>query len=42
MAGDSDELRRLGRDVLGDLGVDDERNEWLGETLREFLIRNRS
>jgi DNA-binding PucR family transcriptional regulator len=34
MAGDVDELRRFVTDVLGDLGVDDERNEWLRETLR--------
>ena len=42
MAGDLDELRRFVADVLGDLGVDDERNGWLRETLREFLLRNRS
>ncbi|SOJ54838.1 Purine catabolism regulatory protein [Mycobacterium simulans] len=42
LAGDVDELRRFVADVLGDLGVDDERNEWLRETLREFLARNRS
>jgi DNA-binding PucR family transcriptional regulator len=42
MASDLDELRRLVGDVLGDLGVDDERNRWLRETLREFLVRNRS
>ena len=28
--------------MLGDLSVDDERNGWLRETLREFLARNRS
>ena len=42
MAGDVDELRRFVTDVLGDLAVDDERNGWLRETLREFLARNRS
>jgi DNA-binding PucR family transcriptional regulator len=42
MAGDMDELRRFVTDVLGDLGIDDERNGWLRETLREFLARNRS
>jgi DNA-binding PucR family transcriptional regulator len=42
MAGDVDQLRRFVGDVLGDLGVDDERNGWLRETLREFLARNRS
>jgi DNA-binding PucR family transcriptional regulator len=42
MAGDVDELRRFVTDVLGDLCGDDERNEWLRETLREFLARNRS
>jgi DNA-binding PucR family transcriptional regulator len=42
MASDVDQLRRLVTDVLGDLGVDDERNGWLRETLREFLARNRS
>lgn len=42
MAGDVDELRHFVADVLGDLGVDDERNRWLRETLREFLARNRS
>ena len=42
MAGDVDELRRFVSDVLGDLSVDDERNEWLRETLRVFLARNRS
>ena len=42
MAGDVDGLRRFVTDVLGELAVDDERNEWLRETLREFLARNRS
>jgi DNA-binding PucR family transcriptional regulator len=42
MAGDVDELRRFVSDVLGDLSVDDERNGWLRETLREFLAHNRS
>jgi DNA-binding PucR family transcriptional regulator len=42
MATDVDELRRFVSDVLGDLSVDDERNGWLRETLREFLARNRS
>ena len=42
MAGDMNALRSFVADVLGDLGVDDERNEWLRETLREFLVRNRS
>ncbi|MCV7075928.1 PucR family transcriptional regulator [Mycobacterium szulgai] len=42
MAGDVDELRRFVADVLGDLSVDNERNGWLRETLREFLVRNRS
>jgi DNA-binding PucR family transcriptional regulator len=42
MASDVDQLRRFVSDVLGDLGVDDERNGWLRETLREFLARNRS
>lgn len=42
MAGDVDELRRFVADVLGDLAGAGERNEWLRETLREFLIRNRS
>jgi DNA-binding PucR family transcriptional regulator len=42
MASDVKELGRFVTDVLGDLGVDDERNEWLRETLREFLARNRS
>jgi len=42
MAGDVDALRAFVADVLGDLSVDDERNEWLRETLREFLVRNRS
>jgi DNA-binding PucR family transcriptional regulator len=42
MAADVDELRRFVTDVLGDLSVDDERNGWLRETLREFLASNRS
>jgi DNA-binding PucR family transcriptional regulator len=42
MSSDVDELRRFVTDVLGDLSVDDERNGWLRETLREFLARNRS
>jgi DNA-binding PucR family transcriptional regulator len=42
MASDLDELRRFTTDVLGELAVDDERNKWLRETLREFLARNRS
>jgi DNA-binding PucR family transcriptional regulator len=42
MAGDVKDLGRFVTDVLGDLSVDDERNEWLRETLREFLARNRS
>lgn len=42
MASDVEELRRFVTDVLGDLGVDDQRSEWLRETLREFLARNRS
>lgn len=42
MASDLDELRRFVTDVLGDLGVDNERNGWVRETLREFLVRNRS
>lgn len=42
MAGDPDALRRFVTDVLGELSGADERNEWLRETLREFLARNRS
>lgn len=42
MATDIDELQQFVSDVLGDLSVDDERNGWLRETLREFLARNRS
>jgi DNA-binding PucR family transcriptional regulator len=42
MASDLDQLRRFVSDVLGDLSTDDERNQWLRETLREFLARNRS
>jgi hypothetical protein len=37
-----DGLRRFTGDVLGDLGIDDERSQWLRDTLREFLARNRS
>jgi DNA-binding PucR family transcriptional regulator len=42
MASDLDALRRFVGQVLGELAGDDERNEWLRETLREFLARNRS
>lgn len=42
MAGDMDELVRFVADALGDLAVDDERNQWLRDTLRQFLARNRS
>jgi DNA-binding PucR family transcriptional regulator len=42
ISGDVKDLGRFVTDVLGDLSVDDERNEWLRETLREFLARNRS
>nr|VTO95871.1 Purine catabolism regulatory protein [Mycobacterium riyadhense] len=42
MASDMDELRRFVADALGALSVDDERSQWLRETLREFLARNRS
>jgi DNA-binding PucR family transcriptional regulator len=42
MASDMDELRCFTADVLGELGIDDERNQWLRDTLREFLARNRS
>ncbi|ORB93159.1 hypothetical protein B1T49_25965 [Mycobacterium persicum] len=42
IAGDVDALRRYVAEVLGELSVDEERNEWLRETLREFLVRNRS
>ncbi|OSC40807.1 PucR family transcriptional regulator [Mycobacterium decipiens] len=42
MADDVDELGRFVADALGDLSVDDERNDWLRETLRQFLVRNRS
>jgi DNA-binding PucR family transcriptional regulator len=42
MAGDMGELRRFTAEVLGELAVDDERNKWMRETLREFLARNRS
>ncbi|EUA12187.1 pucR C-terminal helix-turn-helix domain protein [Mycobacterium kansasii 732] len=42
MAVDVDALRCYVAEVLGELSVDDERSEWLRETLREFLVRNRS
>ncbi|WP_370462719.1 PucR family transcriptional regulator [Mycobacterium sp. Marseille-P9652] len=42
MAGDLEDLRAFVGDVLGELGVDDERTRLLRETLREFLARNRS
>ncbi|MBV9089761.1 MAG: helix-turn-helix domain-containing protein [Mycobacteriaceae bacterium] len=42
MATDLDGLRRFVTQVLGDLAIDDERSQWLRETLREFLCRNRS
>lgn len=42
MATDVDELRHFVAEVLNELAIDDERNEWLRETLREFLARNRS
>ncbi|OBK20900.1 hypothetical protein A5634_11950 [Mycobacterium asiaticum] len=42
MATDAEELGRFVTEALGDLAVDDERNQWLRETLREFLARNRS
>jgi DNA-binding PucR family transcriptional regulator len=42
MAGDLDALRDFVVCALGDLAVDDERNGWLRETLREFLAHNRS
>jgi DNA-binding PucR family transcriptional regulator len=42
MAGDVDEFRRFVTEVPGDLGVDHERNEWLPDTLREFLACNHS
>jgi DNA-binding PucR family transcriptional regulator len=42
MAGDMEELRRFISDILGELSVDDERSKWLRDTLREFLVRNRS
>lgn len=42
MAGDLDEVRRFVVRVLGELATDCDRNEWLRETLREFLARNRS
>jgi DNA-binding PucR family transcriptional regulator len=42
MAGDLAALRDLVACTLDDLAVDDERNGWLRETLREFLAHNRS
>jgi DNA-binding PucR family transcriptional regulator len=42
MAGDMEELRRFISDILGELSVDDERRKWLRDTLREFLVHNRS
>jgi DNA-binding PucR family transcriptional regulator len=42
MAGDLDALRDFVACALGDLAVDDERNGWLRETLREFLAHHRS
>jgi DNA-binding PucR family transcriptional regulator len=42
MTGDLNALRRFVFRALGGLAVDDERSEWLRETLREFLARNRS
>jgi DNA-binding PucR family transcriptional regulator len=42
MAGDLDGMRRFVVRVLGELATDSDRNEWLRETLREFLARNRS
>lgn len=42
MAGDLDGMRRFVVRVLGELATDCDRNEWLRETLREFLARNRS
>ncbi|CAN5762967.1 hypothetical protein BH09ACT7_BH09ACT7_60760 [soil metagenome] len=37
-----DATRLFVQRTLGDLAVDDERDAWLRETLREFLARNRS
>lgn len=42
MAANVADLRRFVQRTLGALAVDDERNGWLRETLREFLARNRS
>jgi len=42
MAGDLDGMRRFVVRVLGGLATDCDRDEWLRETLREFLARNRS
>jgi DNA-binding PucR family transcriptional regulator len=42
MAGDLDALRDFVACALGDLAVDDVRDGWLRETLREFLAHNRS
>lgn len=42
MANQPEDLRRFVRSVLGDLAVDEERSQWLRDTLREFLARNRS
>ncbi|MGV9798189.1 PucR family transcriptional regulator [Mycobacterium sp. NPDC003449] len=42
MAANVSDLQLFVRRTLGALAVDDERNGWLRETLREFLARNRS
>ncbi|ORA18273.1 PucR family transcriptional regulator [Mycobacterium asiaticum] len=42
MANHIGELRRYVSDVLNGLAADDERGEWLRETLRQFLSLNRS
>lgn len=42
LAGDTETLREFVADQLGELAVDNERNFWLRETLREFLAVNRS
>lgn len=42
MVGDLDEVRRFVIECLGGLAVDDNRNQWLRETLRVFLGKNRS
>ena len=42
MAADLDELQRFVVQMLGDLAADTQRNQWLRDTLREFLARNRS